>query len=110
VYLDDVIVLGQDHITNLRETFLRFREFNLKLHLNKCVLCQEKTVFLGKVVSKEGISVCPKKLDVVWNWPVPSSRKELESLVGYVNYHRAHVRGFAKLVAPLNELIAVSRK
>jgi hypothetical protein len=54
------------------------------------VFCaKKKTVFLGKVVSKEGISVCPKKLDVVRNWPVPSS---------------------GDLPNWLNELIAVSRK
>ena len=112
-YIDDVIVLGssfENHIANLRETFLRFRTFNLKLRPSKCDLCRKEAKFLGKVVSKDGVSICPKKLDVVQNWPVPKSRKDLESFVGYVNYHRSHVRGFAKLVAPLNDLIASSRK
>jgi hypothetical protein len=112
VYLDDVIVLGRrfdDHLENLREVFLRFRNANLKLKPVKCIVFQDKTEFLGKLVSKDGIRIIPKKLDTIRNWPVPSNRKQLESFIGYVNYHRAHIQGFAGLMRPLHNLNSDSK-
>ena len=57
-YLDNVIVLGenfQDHIKNLHTTFERFAKYNLKLKPKKCVLFQTETMFLGRIVSSEGV-------------------------------------------------------
>ena len=69
-YLDDVIVLGknfQDHIKNLRTTFERFAKYNLKLKPKKCVLFQTETMFLGRIVSSEGVGVDPNKIEKVKN-------------------------------------------
>jgi hypothetical protein len=112
VYLDDVIVLGRSfdgNLENLREAFLSFRNVNLKLKPVKCIIFQDKTEFLGKLVSKDGIRITPKKLDAIHNWPVPSNRKQLESFIGYVNYHRAHIQGFAGLMRPLHNLNSDSK-
>ena len=80
-YLDDVIVLGrdfQDHMNNLTLTFERFRKYNLKLKPKKCSLFNIKTLFLGRVVSAEGVLVNPENVEKVKNWPVPKSVKDVE--------------------------------
>jgi O-acetyl-ADP-ribose deacetylase (regulator of RNase III)/transposase InsO family protein len=112
-YLDDVIVLGKtftEHLGNLREVFLRMRQHNLKLKPSKCTLFQLDADFLGKSVSSDGVNISSNKLDAIKNWPVPANRKELESFIGYVNYHRDFVRQFSKIVAPLLELNTTSKK
>ena len=60
--------------------------------------------FLGRMVSANGISVTPEKADVIRSWPMPTSKKELESFLGYVNYHRTHIQGFAGITEPLYAL------
>ena len=106
-YLDDVIVLGknfQDHIKNLRTTFERFAKYNLKLKPKKCVLFQTETTFLGRIVSSEGVGVNPNNIEKVKNWPIPKSVKDVEKFLGFLNYHREHIRDYAKITSVLYEL------
>ena len=77
VYLDDVIVVGRtfkEHLRNLRAVFGRLRAAGLKLQPKKCHLCSPKVEFLGHIVSADGVSTDPQKLDKVANWPVPTSK------------------------------------
>ncbi|HVW99440.1 MAG TPA: ribonuclease H family protein, partial [Candidatus Babeliaceae bacterium] len=56
---------------------------------------------LGHVVSKDGISIDPVKLDTVKNWPIPNNGKELRSFLGLCSFLRQHVRHYSELAAPL---------
>ena len=65
VYLDDVLVIGKsfsEHLLNLRKVFERFREANLKLKPEKCCLASDEVLYLGYVVSRNGISADPIKV------------------------------------------------
>ena len=108
VYLDDVIVLGTDFdntLSSLRKVFVRFREHNLKLKPRKCSFFKEEVKFLGKLVSGSGVSISPDKLQAVEQWPTPSNAKELLSFLGFMNYHRNHIKDFAKVSADLYALV-----
>ena len=106
-YLDDVVCLGRDvpsHLQNLREVLVRFRQHNLKVKPKKCHLFQTEIKFLGKVVSGDGIAVDPSKTEVVAEWPIPRSIRDVESFLGFVNYHRDHIDQFARVAKCLYEL------
>ena len=107
LYLDDIIVKSatfEDHIQNLRVIFDRLKNAGLKLSPKKCHLFKEKVTFLGHVVSKEGISTDPEKIDAVLNWPVPKTLTELRSFLGLCSYYRKFIKGFASLAKPLHHL------
>lgn len=98
-YLDDVLVLGTDvdnHLKRLREVFLRFRRFKLKLKPKKCQLFQVKVPFLGRIVSKDGVQVDPEKVIAVKKYPLPRNTKEVERFLGFVNYHREFIPNYAE--------------
>ena len=106
-YIDDVVVLGkgfEDHLTNLRTTFDRFRKYNLKLKPKKCCLFHTETVFLGRKVSAEGVSINPENVEKVSKWPVPTSVKEVERFLGFANYHREHIKDYASVTRVLYQL------
>ena len=70
IYLDDVIVKSDEfdsHITHLRSVFERIRKANLKLSPKKYVLFQQKVQFLGHIITQDGISTDPKKVETVQN-------------------------------------------
>lgn len=74
VYLDDIIVMGKDFKTaleNLKSVFLRLRQANLHLKVSNCKLFQKKVVFLGHLVSQDGITGDPEKLQAIESWPQP---------------------------------------
>lgn len=60
--------------------------------------------FLGKIVTPEGISVAPDKIEVVQSWPVPNNTTHLLSFLGFLNYHRDHIQQYAEITACLYEL------
>lgn len=111
-YLDDVISLGQDFqsgIENLREIFQRFRTHNLKMKPKKCVLFQEEVEYLGRLVSQEGVTLRQGHVQVVRDWPVPATKKELQSFLGFTNYHRGYVKNYTLIVEPLQQLVKESK-
>ncbi len=106
-YLDDIIVLGKnfdESLVNLKKVLERFRFHNLKLKPSKCILLRKQVQFLGKVVTENGITIAPSKLEAVQSWPVPKNQTELQSFLGFVNYHRDHIRNFAQIASPLYDL------
>lgn len=106
-YLDDVIVLGkdfEDHLNNLVTVLERFRQYNLKLKPQKCRLFQNEVLFLGKLVNEKGVSVNPDSKNVILKWPIPTKRRDVESFLGFANYHRDHIQAYAKLAEPLYAL------
>ena len=89
VYLDDIIVFGQDfdsHVRRLPEIFDRLQMAGLKLHMKKCCLFQRRVNFLGHVLTEAGVEVQPEKVAAVQNWPTPRNLTELRSFVGCLLY------------------------
>ena len=61
-------------------------------------------MFLGHIVSKEGILVDPSKIEAVRDWPKLSSVPEVRSFLGLAWYYRQFVEGFSRIATPLIEL------
>ncbi|MCG7869005.1 MAG: retroviral-like aspartic protease family protein, partial [Candidatus Thiodiazotropha taylori] len=107
VYLDDVIVKGKtfdETLSNLRDVFLRFRQANLRLKPKKCKLFRERVVFLGHLVSAQGITCNPAKVEVIKEWPRPQSRIQIRQFIGLINYYRKMIPFCADRVRPLTRL------
>ena len=104
VYIDDVLVIGrtfQEHLGNLREVFQRLRSAGLRLKLNKCLFAGSSVVYLGFVVSREGIAPDPLKVEAVRAFPQPHDVKSLRSFLGLASYYRHFVMGFSSVANPL---------
>ena len=109
VYLDDIIVYAEtvdEHEAKLLEVLDRLRQFGLKLSPAKCRFFQSSVKCLGHVISAEGVSTDPSKIEAVKSWPVPSTARELKSFLGFTGYYRRFVQGYSSIAKPLNDLAA----
>ena len=107
VYLDDVIVFSntfEDMIKNLEKVFLRFRLANLKINSKKCHFFCREVKYLGHVISEQGITTDPDKINAVKNWPIPRNKKQVRGFLGFCSYYRKFVKGFSLVAKPLFSL------
>ena len=112
VYLDDVIVHAQEFnqaVERLDEVFSRLKAAGLKLNPKKCHLLQKQVSYLGHVVSKDGITTDPEKIQAVSNWPRPVNVSQLRSFLGMCSYYRRFIAGYANIAKPLHVLTEKNR-
>ena len=83
----------------------QLQDFNLKIKPKKSYFFQSKVIFLGHVLSKEGISLNPEKVKKVKTWPTPKSAKEVHSFLGLASYYHRFFPQFMKWAGPLHDLI-----
>ncbi|KAL5570036.1 hypothetical protein UlMin_026611 [Ulmus minor] len=75
-----------------------------------CEFWLNRVQFLGHIISRDGISVDPAKIDAVSKWPVPTNVTEIRSFLGLAGYYRRFVEGFSTLAAPLTALTKKDRR
>ena len=106
-YIDDICIFSSsvDEMLNRVQMVLeRLQDFNLKIKLKKSHFFQPKVLFLGHILSKDGISPNPDKIQMVKDWPVPTNAKEVHLFLGLASYYRRFVPQFAKWANPLHDL------
>ena len=108
LYLDNICVFVasiDEMLDQIELVFSRLKDFNLKIKPKKCHFFQCSIVFLGCVLSADGISANPKKVDAVKNWPVPTSAKELHSFLGLASYYCCFIPKFVAIAKCLHGLV-----
>jgi hypothetical protein len=66
--------------------------------------------FLGHVISPEGITVDPSKVQDVLDWKPPKSVYQVRSFLGLVGYYRRFIPNFSKISKPITELLKKGTK
>ena len=94
----------------MRTVLSTLSEHRLYAKFSKCEFWLDRVQFLGHVVSRDGISVDPAKIDAVSKWPVPTKVTEIRNFLRLAEYYRRFVEGFFTLAAPLTALTKKGRK
>ena len=109
IYLDDIIVFSDspgEHLCRLRGVFAKLEKAGLKLKPSKCEFFKTRITYLGHIVSSNGIETDLKKVEAVKNWTIPKTVTDVKSFLGFTNYYRRFIRGYAKVAKPLNTLVS----
>ena len=71
VFLDDILIyskLEEEHEKNLRMVLQVLKEHQLYAKLSKCTFYQKQIHYLGNIISEEGITVDPEKIEAIRGW------------------------------------------
>ena len=112
-HLDNIIIFSQNelqHLEHLEIVFSHLWEAGLKMKRSKCDFFKSEIHYLGHLISPEGISLLPDKLDSIKHMPVPSSMKEIKQFLGLTGYYRKFVPRFADISRPLTTLMKKDTK
>ena len=112
-YLDDLILFSstlEEHLERLEKVLKRLQDANLKLKPSKCFIMQTKVHFLGHEISEAGVATDSQKVQLVKDWPAPTTLKQLRGFLGLTGYYRRFVQDYSKIALPLNKLLRKNRK
>ena len=76
VFIDDILIYSkndEEHAQHLRIVLARLREHKLYAKFSKCEFWLDQVQFLGHVLTPEGVSVDPNKVQDVLDWKSPKS-------------------------------------
>ena len=104
VFFDDLLIHSSDlktHMEILKQVFTLLRKAGLRLNMEKTDWVKTQVKFLGHLISDQGVTVPPEFSQIIKDWPLPKTLKDLRSFLGKCNYYRSHFQNFAIIAAPL---------
>ena len=90
-YLDDILIYSKDrkeHREHVATVLRKFRDVGLQVDVKKCEFDVTETVFLGVIVSGQGLRMDPQKIKAMLDWKTPTNLKESQAFVVFVNLYR----------------------
>jgi len=108
IYFDDFIIAAdtkQEHDNILKELISRARKYYVKFNKDKIQYCKDQVKFLGHLFDQIGISLDPSRIEAIQNVKPPNNKKELQRLLGFINYVRSFIPKFSELTTPLRNLL-----
>ncbi|KAM2078098.1 hypothetical protein COP1_024346 [Malus domestica] len=108
VYIDDVVIKSRQrrtHVDDLRQAFLRMRQHNLKMNPANCAFGVSAGNFLGFLVHHRGIEVDKNKARAIISDPPPTTKKQLQSLLGKINFLRRFIANSARKMKAFSTLL-----
>ena len=113
IIMDDILIHAptlEVHNQRLDRVLRQCREQNLKLNPKKTKLCTNNVVYIGHVLSDEGVKIDDEKVKAVVNMPEPTSIDNVHTLLGMVTYTCKFLPNLSSVTEPLRELIKESNK
>ena len=107
VFLDDILIYSkneEEHEEHLRMVLKLLREHKLYAKLRKCDLYKDRIHYLGHIISYEGISVNPIKIEAIMKCPTPRNRTDVRYFMGLARYYKRFTEGFSKVAHSITPL------
>ncbi|XP_075499334.1 uncharacterized protein LOC142537724 [Primulina tabacum] len=93
VFIDDILVYSPDETSHEK-------------HLHIAL----QTLRENKLYAKFRVSVDPKKVQAITEWPRPKNAADIKSFLGLAGYYRKFVEGFSTIAVPLTKLTQKNSK
>ncbi|XP_047233599.1 uncharacterized mitochondrial protein AtMg00860-like [Girardinichthys multiradiatus] len=93
-----------EHRRHVRLVLQRILENQLYVKAEKCEFHQSSISFLGFILEGRQVRADPNKIKAVEDWPIPTTRKELQRFLGFANFYRKFILNYSQTASPLTAL------
>ena len=112
-FVDDVVTATptlEDHIDCLDEVFGCMKKAGLKCKPSKCEILRDSIKYLGRMVDRHGLMPDPEAVEAGLTWKAPRTDTQLMSFLGFANFYREFIKGYADKVYPMQKLMRIKGK
>jgi len=113
IYIDDIVVKSyakKDHLDHLQKSFERMRKYGLKMNPLKCAFGVRAGDFLHFVVHKKGIEINQNKTKAILETKPPSTKKELQSLLGKINFLKRFISNLSGRIEVFSPVLRLKKE
>jgi predicted transcriptional regulator len=106
-YLDNIIIFSQnekDYKEHVRTVLERLQTYKLYAKVTKCVFNTKEIKFLGFIISTNRIYMEPEHIEIIMEWLVPRSVKEIIVFLGFTNFYRRFIKNYSVITALLSDM------
>ncbi|GFX34786.1 transposon Tf2-9 polyprotein [Trichonephila clavipes] len=100
---------AEEHRSHLRTIFQRLSSYGLKLNISKCVFGVTELIFLGHLITPDGIKPLPEKVQAVLDYKQPETVGSLRKFLGLLNFYRRFLPKAAEQQYLLSEFLKGSK-
>lgn len=108
VFFDDILIYSasyDDHLVHITQVLDLLAKDHWVVKLKKCQFAKQTIQYLGHILSPQGVSTHPAKIEAIQSWPPPQNVKELRSFLGLAGFYQKFVQHFAIIAKPLTALL-----
>ncbi len=109
-YMDDIIIFGQtpEEVIKAFEIVVeKLDKAGFKISLQKLKMFKSKLKLLGVVISKEGITCDPAKIQGITECPEPTTKQQVQRFLGMMNFISDFIPNYSLKAAPLYSLTSI---
>ncbi|XP_030755156.1 uncharacterized protein K02A2.6-like [Sitophilus oryzae] len=108
IYFDDLLIAAnteQEHDAILKKVIERAQMLNIKFNQTKLQYKVNEVNYVGHVFCKDGMKPSKDRVKAIQAIENPTNLKELQRVLGMLNYLRGFIPNFAKVTSPIRELL-----
>ncbi|KAF2894750.1 hypothetical protein ILUMI_11421 [Ignelater luminosus] len=107
-YVDNMLIISEDsdmHLIHLERLFCRLQEAGITVKLKKSKFACCEIEFLGHIIKPNGVSMDPKRIETIKDFPTPRNPRHLKAFLGLCGYGRRFCANLGNLTEPLVSLL-----
>ncbi|GJU78624.1 putative mitochondrial protein [Tanacetum coccineum] len=110
VFFNDILIYSKnlkEHCDHLAQVLQVMKDKTLYAKKSKCYFAVPQVEYLGHIISAQGVSIDPSKIEAMQKWPIPSTLKQFRGFLGLTGYYKRFIKDYASISQPL---VALKKK
>ncbi|XP_039307927.1 uncharacterized protein K02A2.6-like [Solenopsis invicta] len=108
IYFDDLLIAAnskEEHDKILHKVIDRAREIDVKFNKEKVQYRKTEVKYMGHIFNREGMRIDKDRIRAIDELKTPTCKKELQRLLGLVNYVRKFIPKLGEIASPICDLL-----